>query len=1058
MGGSALAKLRVELGLTDKSFSAGLGKAEKQARGFGQTMKAVFAIAGGFLLAQTVMRIGQAFGGAIGGAFNFGKEMANVNSIAKLSDQQLSQLSDSVIAIAKDPRISQAPDVLAAGLYNIYSSGFAGADGLTILQKAAFAATAGLTTTDTAAQVGTATLNAYGMQADQTGRVFDVLFQTVNDGVITFDQLANNMGNTLPVAASLGISIEELGAAYAQMTLKGVGASQAETQIASLMRSALNPTDALTQAVQSYGYESAEALIRTEGLTGFLKLLRQASGGSQTELMNLLGTQEAMNAATILGANNVGDYVTELDRMKHASDGVGATQAALARQMKSASYQFGQIKKNAQILATTLFRFVEPALAQIARSFAKALLVATSFVLFFAEIIRGAKTVTTSFGAMGTGVTTIGKNIDDALAAIPKPLRGVALAIAGVIDTVKLWAGSLIEAFRSGMKVSDLTAALPKSLQGLAKGFLTVVDAAGDLVARLRSKGLSGALQILPRELSQALDGLKEIGNAILGFGVDLANWVIHVGAPKVVAWTKDLAGWLWDHLRAGWDLTIRAGTFYLNAQLKLAGMLFDLSRNAGAWIVTQVRTNWDGAVHLGQVTIDATFTLATGIDWSGIGRAIITGLVGAVRNAVVTFSPLDMFKFTYAFGQALGPAITDAVTAAFDAFKADPVGSALLALKIALAIAAIFLSPLILAAVLTGALAVWVGAGIIGLASGIVGGALGIDFEGVASAIADGIVDAVHAITGLARRLAMAIADKLGIDNSQEAGSIITLALSKAIGKLDVVLQPWKLDVPTPSLGKFPSIADISKVVDAGLAHLGKLTNLWPNKFDLDVSIPTRGKFPSYTDIWTVVKSGLTALGKLTELWPNAFALDVSIPVLGKFPSWSDIFNIVYAGLDLMPSLSVPWPNPFSVSFFSFDVSLPSWNDIWNAVWSGLSSLPGINIDWPNPFKINFPGFSTGGVIPAFASGGVLQSRLAIVGERGPELAALPVGTRVFTAADTTRMLRDASSQSGGNGGTVVNNTFAAGSVVFPNATNSDEIQSAFNQLALKTSRTVGV
>src|SRR4029078_4400118 len=159
---------------------------------------------------------------------------------------------------------------------------------------------------------------------------------------------------------SLGLTIDDVGAAYAQMTLKGVNASAAETQIASLMRSALNPTEKLTAAVQAHGFESAEAAIKTEGLAGFLDILNDASGGSQTALMDLLGTQEAMNAATILGADGAENYRKELDKMKGASKGAGATNKALAQQMKSASFQIAKMKQQVLTLATVGFGILAP--------------------------------------------------------------------------------------------------------------------------------------------------------------------------------------------------------------------------------------------------------------------------------------------------------------------------------------------------------------------------------------------------------------------------------------------------------------------------------------------------------------------------------------------------------------------------------------------------------------------------------------------------------------------------------------------------------------------------
>jgi hypothetical protein len=46
-------------------------------------------------------------------------------------------------------------------------------------------------------------------------------------------------------------------------------------------------------------------------------------------------------------------------------------------------------------------------------------------------------------------------------------------------------------------------------------------------------------------------------------------------------------------------------------------------------------------------------------------------------------------------------------------------------------------------------------------------------------------------------------------------------------------------------------------------------------------------------------------------------------------------------------------------------------------------------------------------GVINPFAEGGVVNTPLQLVGERGPEIAALPIGSRVFTAPQSARMLR---------------------------------------------------
>ncbi len=66
---------------------------------------------------------------------------------------------------------------------------------------------------------------------------------------------------------------------------------------------------------------------------------------------------------------------------------------------------------------------------------------------------------------------------------------------------------------------------------------------------------------------------------------------------------------------------------------------------------------------------------------------------------------------------------------------------------------------------------------------------------------------------------------------------------------------------------------------------------------------------------------------------------------------------------------------------------------------------------------------FGGGGRLPQFAQGGIVKSPLQLVGSKDDELAALPRGTRVFSAGDTQAMLNSALSGngSGGSGTTIV-------------------------------------
>ena len=56
----------------------------------------------------------------------------------------------------------------------------------------------------------TTILNAYGLEADEVGRVSDMLIQTQNKGKVTVAELSSVMGKIIPTAKSNGVALEQI--------------------------------------------------------------------------------------------------------------------------------------------------------------------------------------------------------------------------------------------------------------------------------------------------------------------------------------------------------------------------------------------------------------------------------------------------------------------------------------------------------------------------------------------------------------------------------------------------------------------------------------------------------------------------------------------------------------------------------------------------------------------------------------------------------------------------------------------------------------------------------
>lgn len=294
--------------------------------------------AAAFMLGRQLLT---AFAGGIQLSAQFEAQMRNVNSITGMSEAALGSLSQSVLDLSKT--LPQEATVLAAGLYDIASSGFQGAQGMWVLEASARAASAGISTTAVAAQAISGVLNAYGLSAASAKDVSDTLFQTVNLGVLTFDQLGQGIGDVIGTAAAAGISIDGIGQAIATMTKAGIKPAEAFTALNQLMSQMIQPGDALAAVYKSLGYESGASALATKGLSGVMADLQKVTGGNVTTVSTLFTDIRGLKGALSLMSDEGRLYTSVIAGWSVAHEGAGATAVALAEQMKSASAQWALV-------------------------------------------------------------------------------------------------------------------------------------------------------------------------------------------------------------------------------------------------------------------------------------------------------------------------------------------------------------------------------------------------------------------------------------------------------------------------------------------------------------------------------------------------------------------------------------------------------------------------------------------------------------------------------------------------------------------------------------------
>lgn len=275
-------------------------------------------------------------------AMDLDKSMRNIQSITKQTDESLGALSDTFVEMSTDmTKTTDTAQNLANAFYDIVGSGFEGADAMKVLEVATKAASAGLTTTQNSVKGITAVLNAYNLKADDAAHVSDLLFETVNRGVGTFEELNASLSNVIPTSAAMNISLEEVMAAMATMSKQGFSFAESSVALNQAMTALISPSEAMSKAISELGYSSGQAMVDALGFSGAMQALAEHTGGSQEQMAALFGNVRAMRAAFALTGDAANMFSEDLIAMAQAS---GATEAAFAEQMKS----FDAVWKNFQ--------------------------------------------------------------------------------------------------------------------------------------------------------------------------------------------------------------------------------------------------------------------------------------------------------------------------------------------------------------------------------------------------------------------------------------------------------------------------------------------------------------------------------------------------------------------------------------------------------------------------------------------------------------------------------------------------------------------------------------
>ena len=273
----------------------------------------------------------RAMGAALGQTIRLEKGVREIGTLmGGLTTKQVDVLSDRLKNLSV--QTGQTLDKLTKANYDIVSAGFSDmAESAEVLAASADLATGGVTDITVAADLLTTTLNSYSLAASDATEVNDQLFTIVRLGKTTMDELGGSMGRVLAIAGQADVGLNEVGAALAALTAQGQSTEEATTAIRASIVELLKPQDSLKKLIKETGFESGQALIKSEGYAGAIQAIADKARETGVPMTDLFQNVRSMQAVLPLTGTAAKIFARNLDDMENSA---GAAALAVAEMEK----------------------------------------------------------------------------------------------------------------------------------------------------------------------------------------------------------------------------------------------------------------------------------------------------------------------------------------------------------------------------------------------------------------------------------------------------------------------------------------------------------------------------------------------------------------------------------------------------------------------------------------------------------------------------------------------------------------------------------------------------
>lgn len=500
-----------------------LTRVQNRADGLRGSFARAFAFLGGTAL----------LGSAVRTLAEFEQSLATVAGVSGATADQLEVLRAKALELGATTRFTATQS--ADALVELSRAGFTVSESLTAVGDTLLLAQAGGLELARATDIATSVLRGFRLAADQAGRVADVLAQAANSTNTSVEELGEGMKFVAPIAAGLGVSLEQASAAMGTLSNAGLKASLAGTGLRRVLAELESPSEKSAEILRSLGVRTNEVRVSQVGLVGALKRLKDA-GLDTGQALEVFGDRGGP-AFEVLTSN-----IPELEKLIVAMEGAGGTAAKTAKIMDD-NLQ-GSLRKLKSAFEALVLSLGGAGGSSALRSAFEGLANGLRFLAANADtIIKFLQNLALFLGPryLLGAIRAIGV----AIAANPLGLLlTVIAAVVAVIpdlqtklESLVVTLGELASKVTAGLNFADLFRGLASAVDAVVAMFNGLLAAGGavfDALAtqpqaagELMKKGFRDAIEAV---LDYFLAFNQTVGNIIIGVGKDVIDLARNVG------------------------------------------------------------------------------------------------------------------------------------------------------------------------------------------------------------------------------------------------------------------------------------------------------------------------------------------------------------------------------------------------------------------------------------------------------------------------------------------------------------------------------------------------